>query len=251
MVSAPYQSGPHPELDIWWRHPNFQHGAQTKGTRSRVTFQLFATPRNDLFPQYFRNTCVWKKWRPMKFCVFCRGKTTENGSVSSKRSTWLSAKHLKVEDVCQFLDVWKKIFWNLHKICLFCAWLSAKHLKVEDVCQFLDVWKKSFEIYIKFACWWWFCCRRAKHFHKVLCVWICNSELRHVRIFVTPCSFYVLLQCDGKARCFFGIKMPVGWQYFIENLNCPDCVDPRSNNVVSPHGIVVWPIEQTLLWDRH
>ena len=23
------------------------------------------------------------------------------------------------------------------------------------------------------------------------------------------------------------------------------------SNVVSPHGIVVWPIEQTLLWDRH
>ena len=26
-----HQSGPQPELDIWWRHPNFQHGAQTKG----------------------------------------------------------------------------------------------------------------------------------------------------------------------------------------------------------------------------
>ena len=58
----------------------------------------------------------------------------------------------------------------------------------------------------------------------MLRVWICNSELRHVRIFVTPCSFYVLLQCDGKARCFFGIKMPVGWQNFIENPNCADYV---------------------------
>ena len=26
-----HQSGPQPEMDIWWRHPNFQHGAQTKG----------------------------------------------------------------------------------------------------------------------------------------------------------------------------------------------------------------------------
>ena len=41
----------------------------------RVTFQLFATPRNDLFTQYLRSwvfdwwgsTCVWKKWQPMKF----------------------------------------------------------------------------------------------------------------------------------------------------------------------------------------
>ena len=44
------------------------------------------------------------------------------------------------------------------------------------------------------------------HFHRiVLCVWSCNSDLPHVRIFVTPCSFYVLLQSDGKARCFLGI----------------------------------------------
>ena len=86
-----------------------------------------------------------------------------------------------------------------------------------------NIWR-IFEIYIKFACSWWFCCRSAKHFHIELCVWICNSELRHVRIFVTPCSFYVLLQCNGRARCFFGIKMPVGWQNFIENPNCPDCV---------------------------
>ena len=58
----------------------------------------------------------------------------------------------------------------------------------------------------------------------MLCVWSCNSELRHVRIFVTPCSFYGLLQCAGEARCFVGIKMAVGWQNFIENPNCPDCV---------------------------
>ena len=44
------------------------------------------------------------------------------------------------------------------------------------------------------------------HFHRiVLCVWSCNSDLPHVRIFATPCSFYVLLQSDGKARCFLGI----------------------------------------------
>ena len=32
------QSGPQPELDIWWRHPNFQHGVQTKGHESGSLF---------------------------------------------------------------------------------------------------------------------------------------------------------------------------------------------------------------------
>ena len=119
-----------------------------------------------------------------------RSKTAKNGSVSAQRSTWQGAKHLKIAKVC---------FNPL-------------------------IFEKSFlEIYIKFTCWWLFCCRSAKHFHIVLCVWICNSELRHGRILVTPCSFYVLLQCNGIARCFFGIKMPVGWQNFIENPNGPDC----------------------------
>ena len=120
--------------------------------------------------------------------------------------------------------------------------------------NFLIFENNIFEIYIKFACWWWFCCRSAKHFHKVLCVWICNGEFRHVRIFVTPCSFYILLQCDGKARCFCGIKMPVGWQNFIKNSNCPDCVGWSKEQCSSPQEIVVWPIEQTLqilLLDRH
>ena len=103
--------------------------------------------------------------------------TAENGSVSAQRSICQGAKHLKIERCVLF-------FWSLKNF--------------------------FFEMYIKFACWWWFCCRSAKHFHIVLCVWICNSELRHVRIFVTPCSFYVLLQCDGKARCFFWHK-DAGW----------------------------------------
>ena len=114
-----------------------------------------------------------------------------------------------------------------------------KTFEDRKVCfNFLMFAKKNYEIYIKFARWWWFCCHSAKHFHIVLCVWICNSELRHVRMFVTPCSFHVLLQCDGKARCIFGIKMPVGWLNFIENPSSADYVgglgwskDPRSNVV--------------------
>ena len=106
-------------------------------TRSRVTFKLFATLRNELCPQYFRSfafcwwgsTRVWKKLQPMKFCVFSRGKTTENGSVSSQRSTWQSPKYLKIEGVFQFFDLWKNYFWNLHKICLLMvvllSWCNA------------------------------------------------------------------------------------------------------------------------------
>ena len=169
-----------------------------------------------------KHMSVKKKMATNEVCVFSRGKTAENESVSAQRCTWQGAKHLKIERCVS-------IFWSLKKI--------------------------FFEIYIKFACWWWFCCRSAKHFYIVLCVWICNSELRHLRIFVTPCSFYVLLQCDGKARCFFGIKMPVnGWQNFIENPNCADYVGGlgwSKEQCSSPHGIVVWPIEQTLLWDPH
>ena len=103
-----------------------------------------------------------KKMATDEVCAFSRGKTAENGSVSAQRSTWQGAKHLKIEGV------------------------------------FLIFEKKIFEIYINFACWWWFCCRSEKHFHIVLCVWICNNELHHVWIFVTPCLFYVLLQCDGR-----------------------------------------------------
>ena len=57
-----------------------------------------------------------------------------------------------------------------------------------------------------------------------------------MRIFVTPCSFYVLLQCGGKGHCVFGIKMPVGGQNSIENPNCPDCFGwskGQCRNVVS------------------
>ena len=159
--------------------PKFSTWRPNQGTRSRVTFQLFATPRNDLFPQYFRSCAFewWgtheceKKWQPMKFCVFSRGKTTENGSVSARRSTWQ----------------------------------GAKHLKIKGVCQFFDLGKKCFEIYIKFACWRWFCLRSAKHLHIVLCVWIYNSELRHVRIFVTPCSF-CFVAVWWKSTLFFWHK---------------------------------------------
>ena len=138
------------------------------------------------------STWVKKKMGTDEVCVFSRGKTAENESVSAQRCTWQGVKHLKIQRCVS-------ICWSLKKF--------------------------VFEIYIKFACWWWFCCRRAKHFHIVLCVWICNSELRHVRIFVTPCSFYVL-KCvmEKHVVFFFGRKMPVGWQNFIENPNCADYV---------------------------
>ena len=147
--------------------PKFSTWRPNQGTRSRVTFQLFATSRSDLFPQYLGScafvwrgsTWVWKKMASDKVCVFSRGKTAEKGSVSAQRSTWQSTKHLKIERSVSISWSLKKKLCNLHKIFLLMIFFG---------------------------------CRRAKDFDIVLCVWICNSELRHVRIFVTPCSFYVL-----------------------------------------------------------
>ena len=183
-----YQSGPQPQLDIWWRHPNFQHGAQTKGhdlgslfsslLRLEMTFSHGTLGAALLM----RKLMSVKKMATDEVCVFSRGKTAENGSVSAQRSTWEGAKHLMIERCVSF---------------------------------FLIFEKKIFEIYIKFACWWWFCCRGAKHFHVVLCVWICNSELHQVRIFVTPCLFDVLLQCDGKGPW---VIRPFNFQ--LKNKNC-------------------------------
>ena len=161
--------------------PKFQHGAQTKG---HDLGSLFSSLLRLEMP--FSHSTLGAV--PL-FRVFSRGNTTENGSVSAQRSTWQGAKHLKIEGLCQFFDIWKNCFRNLHKICLLMelCYHSAKHF----------------------------------HIHVVLCVWSCHIDVRHVRIFVTPSSFYVLLQSDGKARCFFGIKMPAEWQNFIENPNCP------------------------------
>ena len=120
------QSGPQPELDIWWRYSNVQQGFQIKGhdpgslfsslLRLEMTFShstLGAAPLN-----YEEARECEKKWQSMRFCVFSRGKTTENESVSAQRSTWRGAKHLKIEGVFQFFDLWKEYFWNLQKICL-------------------------------------------------------------------------------------------------------------------------------------
>ena len=84
------QSWPQTEQDIWWRHINFQHAAQTKGHDLRSLFNsllrlqmpfshstLGAVPLND--KEAHDNE--------KKFCVFSGGKTTENGSASAQRST--------------------------------------------------------------------------------------------------------------------------------------------------------------------
>ena len=48
---------------------------------------------------------------------------------------------------------------------------KAQNIGRYKVCfSFLIFEKIIFEIYIKCACWWWFFCRGAKHFHIVLCV---------------------------------------------------------------------------------
>ena len=121
------QSGPQPDLDIWWRHLHLQNGAHAEPeTRGKVTPWLFAAPRSVLSPYYFES-CDFRQWeirgvkkkcRPMNVCAFLGGKTTEHESFSAQRNARQGAKHPKTEGECHFLDLWKNFFWNLHKICL-------------------------------------------------------------------------------------------------------------------------------------
>ena len=71
--------------------PKFSTWRPNQGTRSRVTFQLFATPRIDVFPQYLQaaplndeeaHECEKKKKATDEACVFSRGKKAEK--ISSK-----------------------------------------------------------------------------------------------------------------------------------------------------------------------
>ena len=110
-----YQSGPQPELDIWWRHPNFQHGAQTKGHDPGSLFSsllhlemTFSHSTLGVVPLNDEEALECEKNATDEVCVFSRGKTAENGSVSAQRSTWQGAKHLKIERCASF-------FWSLKK----------------------------------------------------------------------------------------------------------------------------------------
>ena len=158
---------------------------------------------------FYYGLCLWmirmhisgKNWQPMKFCVFSRGKTTENGS----------AKHLKREGVCQLFDLWKKYFLNLHKIFLLTMVLLS--------------WCKAFShsaVRLKLQ-WWVAPCANFCSAMFMLCVIVdwCNSRLlfRHkdagsvTKLYRKP----ELSSIGRRLRCLHG---------------------PRSN-VVSPHGIVV------------
>ena len=73
-----------PKFSTW--HPN-------QGTRSRVTFQLFATPRIDVFPQYLQaaplndeeaHECEKKKRQPMRLACSLEVKKLKR---SAQRST--------------------------------------------------------------------------------------------------------------------------------------------------------------------
>ena len=59
-----------------------------------------------------------KKKATGEVCVFSGGKTAENGNASAQRSTLQGAKHLKIERCVTFFGSLKKLFLNLHKMCL-------------------------------------------------------------------------------------------------------------------------------------
>ena len=106
--------------------PTFAKWRPRRETRGKVTSWLFAAPRSVLSPYYFES-CDFRQWeirgvkkkcRPMNVCAFLGGKTTEHESFSAQRNARQGAKHRKKEGECHFLDLWKKFFWNFHKICL-------------------------------------------------------------------------------------------------------------------------------------
>ena len=147
IISRNHQSGPQPELDIWWRHPKFQHGAQTKGhdpgslfsslLHLEMTFShstLGVAPLND------EEALECEKMATDEVCVFCRGKTAENGSVSAQRSTWQGAKHLKIERCVS-------IFWTLKKFFL----KSTRNLLVDG--GFVVVVQSIFIVYGQYYDW--------------------------------------------------------------------------------------------------
>ena len=114
----------------------------------------------------------------MNVCSFLGGKTTEHESFSAQRNAGQGAKHLK-----------KKVSFN-----------------------FLILEKNFFEIYIKFACWWWSFWCSAQRIQIVLCFGRCNSQLRRSRagFHCNAMFIYVILQSGGKTKapCFCGKKMP-------------------------------------------
>ena len=121
-----HQSGPQPDLDIWWRHLHLQKWRPRRETRVKVTSWLFAGPRSVLTPYYFES-CDFRQWeirgvkkkcRPMNVCAFLGSTTTEHESFSAQRNARQGVKHRKKRRWVSFFGPLENIFWNLHKICL-------------------------------------------------------------------------------------------------------------------------------------
>ena len=106
--------------------PKFSTWRPNQGTRIRVAFQLFASSRNDLFPQNLRSfafewwgsTWVWKKSQPMKFACSLEVKRLKTGVFQLKDLPDKAHNIWRQKGVFHFFDLWKIFFWNLHKICL-------------------------------------------------------------------------------------------------------------------------------------
>ena len=114
-----YQSGPEPDLDIWWRHPHLQNGAHAEKHEGRsVPGSLLCLevsfPHTTLRAVTLDNekSGVWRK-NAVRW-TFVRSWE----SFPAQRNVRQGAKHRKKEGECHFLDCWKKFFWNLHKTCL-------------------------------------------------------------------------------------------------------------------------------------
>ena len=76
------------------RHPNFQHGTQTKGGDPGSLFSSLLRLEMTFFHSILRAASLngeeahkCKKMATGEVCVFSGGKTAENGSASAQRST--------------------------------------------------------------------------------------------------------------------------------------------------------------------
>ena len=123
-----WQSGPQPDLDIWWRHPNLQNDAHAEKHEERslpgsLLRLEMSFPHATLRAVTLDNekSGVWRK--------------------NAVRWTFVRSWEAKRPKTRVFSS----------KKCR----TRRKTSKKEGDFQFSDPWKKFFEIYIKFACWWW------------------------------------------------------------------------------------------------
>ena len=145
LASLLLQSGPQPDLDIWCRHPHLQNGAHAEKHEGRslpgpllrleVSFPYTTLRAVTLDNEKSR---VWRK--------------------NAVRWTFVRSWEVKRPNT--------RVFQLKEMLDKDCKEQNIEKKKVSVI--FWTVGKNFFEIYIKFACWYWSVWCSAKQFHIVL-----------------------------------------------------------------------------------